>query len=204
MSTISVKSHKEEDVVLDNLSVPNGIIPADGSLVELTQWNSIAEIKEDPQLQSLISDGTLDMYIDGNPVLEGDVEHVFDPAPTSFFGTEVNHFEDDRKHSTTGTSFSGIIKNDFKVPEGTYLFSWSAEAAGTPYWYCPRVRLVIDEEVVSEVYGTGLRSDPEPLGAVFSKFLKAGTHTFYLEFAAKYYGYTVWVRRARVMFWRLA
>jgi len=53
---ITVKSLTGQDITLNNLSVPNGVIPGDGTVLELTAWNGESEIREDPELRSLVDE----------------------------------------------------------------------------------------------------------------------------------------------------
>ena len=54
MTTIIAKNQTGSAISLTQLSVPDGVLPASPSSVTLTDWNSFAEIINDPQLLTLV------------------------------------------------------------------------------------------------------------------------------------------------------
>jgi hypothetical protein len=52
-------------LILDNISAPDGIIPANPATIELTLYNSVTEIQEDPQLLGYIQSGEVVLIVNG-------------------------------------------------------------------------------------------------------------------------------------------
>ena len=63
--SIIAKNQTSNDLLLTQLSIPDRIIPADGH-VELTQWNAISEIKENPELTNYIENDQILLTLNGH------------------------------------------------------------------------------------------------------------------------------------------
>jgi len=68
MTTIVAINQTGSPVSLSQLSVPDGVIPATGSIATLTDFNTISEIQSDPQLLGYVQGGTV-LLNDGETTL---------------------------------------------------------------------------------------------------------------------------------------
>jgi hypothetical protein len=163
----------------------------DGSLnVNTTGYPTTTHIR----LGRLItSSGLVTTYYDDRIVLSAGIDK------------EINQNKAEAQDSTTSTDWQQKLRLTLTdIPEGTYIVQWYCELRHSNNTASERAEMKVEVNDTTEIgYSVWPYNLFEDSGGVTIQDISAGSHTIDLDYRQQGGG-TAYIRRARLLFWRIA